>query len=80
MPLDIINVLNDALNNNNNNSEQDSWAWPPIQQAKPTVIKPAEYKEKQASKNGFKLFVFVPDPQIGYRKYEDGTLATLEDA
>ena len=27
-----------------------NWAWPPIQQAKPTVIKPAEYKEKQATK------------------------------
>lgn len=56
-----------------------NWAWPPIQQAKPTVIKPAEYKEKQATKNGFKLFVFVPDPQIGYRKYEDGTLDPFHD-
>ena len=60
-------------------SRPTDWSWPPIQQAKPTVIKPAEYKERQASKNGFKLFVFVPDPQIGYRKYEDGTLDPFHD-
>ena len=59
----LLDVLENAVTVTDTNTS--GWAWPPIQQAKPTVIKPAEYKERQASKNGFKLFVFVPDPQIG---------------
>ena len=59
-----------VLSNIVEGTQPADWSWPPIQQAAPTVIKPAVYKERTASKNGFKLFVFVPDPQIGFRKYE----------
>jgi len=55
------------------------WQWPPIQQAKPTIIKPATYKERTAKAKGVRLVMFVPDPQIGYRKYEDGTLDPFHD-
>ena len=55
------------------------WAWPPIQPAKPTVIKPAVSKAKKADKGSYRLVMFVPDPQIGYRKYEDGTLDPFHD-
>jgi len=54
------------------------WSWPPIQPAKPTIIKPATYKERKNKKDG-RLIMFVPDPQIGYRKYEDGTLDPFHD-
>jgi len=56
-----------------------AWLWPPIQQASPTVIKPAVYKNKKSDKGPYKLVMFVPDPQIGYRKYEDGTLDPFHD-
>jgi len=55
------------------------WAWPPVQPAKPTIIKPATYKERKGKKDGTRLIMFVPDPQIGYRKYEDGTLDPFHD-
>jgi hypothetical protein len=58
---------------------ETAWLWPPIQQASPTVIKPAVYKDKKSSKGQYKLVMFVPDPQIGYRKYEDGTLDPFHD-
>lgn len=60
-------------------SNNEHWAWPPVQQAAPTVIKPAVYKEKRLKKTGTRLVMFVPDPQIGYRKYEDGTLDPFHD-
>jgi hypothetical protein len=61
------------------NVPETSWLWPPIQQASPTVIKPAVYKDKKSTKGDYKLVMFVPDPQIGYRKYEDGTLDPFHD-
>jgi hypothetical protein len=68
--VDVLDILNNALNN----EIAADWAWPPIQPAAPTVIKPAESKAKPKTKSGYRLVYFVPDPQIGYRKYEDGTL------
>jgi predicted phosphodiesterase len=53
-----------------------AWAdgpqWPVVQQAAPVTIKPAPKKAKAKSK--FKTAVILPDPQIGYRMYEDGTM------
>jgi predicted phosphodiesterase len=53
-----------------------AWAdgpeWPVVQQAAPVTIKPAPKKAKTKSK--FKTAVILPDPQIGYRMYDDGTM------
>lgn len=56
-------------------------AWPVIQQAEPTVIKPVKVPSKSKSKSTkeFKTGVILPDPQIGFRRYEDGTLDPFHD-
>ena len=48
-------------------------AWPVVQQAKPTVIKSAERKTRAPMK-GWETAVILPDPQIGYRMYENGEI------
>lgn len=50
--------------------------WPVVQPAKPTVVKPAAVKAK---KTGRKRALILPDPQIGYRMYEDGELDPFHD-
>lgn len=52
--------------------------WQPVQQASPTVVTP---KVRTASliSSDWKVAVALPDPQIGYRKYEDGTLDPFHD-
>lgn len=52
--------------------------WPVLQQAAPTVIKAEKNKSKPA-KSDVKVAVLLPDPQIGFRKYEDGTLDPFHD-
>lgn len=47
--------------------------WPVVQQAKPTVIKATERKNRAPLK-GWETAVVLPDPQIGYRMYENGEL------
>jgi hypothetical protein len=76
--LNVLDILNDAINKPEEELDLE-WAWPPIQPAAPTVIKPAESKTKAKSKGDNRLIFFVPDPQIGYRKYEDGTLDPFHD-
>jgi hypothetical protein len=53
-------------------------SWQPVQQAAPTVVAP---KVRTASliSSDWKVAVALPDPQIGYRKYEDGTLDPFHD-
>lgn len=68
-----------ALERKLENAKDTGWAWPPIQPAKPTVIKPAVPKAKKYHKDDMRLVVFAPDPQIGYRRYEDGTLDPFHD-
>lgn len=47
--------------------------WPVVQQAKPIVIKsPAKPKKAPALIGGWETAVCLPDPQIGYRSFEDG--------
>lgn len=52
--------------------------WPVVQQAKPCLVKPpVSAKPKQT--DGWNTAVILPDPQIGYRRYEDGTLDPFHD-
>jgi len=53
-------------------------SWQPVQQAAPTVVAP---KVRTASliSSDWKVAIALPDPQIGYRKYEDGTLDPFHD-
>lgn len=54
--------------------------WPVIQQAAPTKIYPAKSKPVSQRKNGgWDTAVILPDPQIGYRRYDDGTLDPFHD-
>ena len=77
--INISEILTQALNRNAAESLKD-WSWPPIQVAKPTIVKPYENKKTpKKPKHQYRLVVFVPDPQIGYRKYEDGTLDPFHD-
>ena len=47
--------------------------WPVVQPAKPTVIKAGE-RNNRAPLKGWEIAVVLPDPQIGYRMYENGEL------
>jgi len=54
--------------------------WPVVQQAAPTVIKqPAKPKKTPAVVGGWKTAVILPDPQIGYRQFEDTGLDPFHD-
>jgi predicted phosphodiesterase len=58
-----------------------AWAtgpeWPVVQQAAPVTIKHAP--KPRPTKNRFKTAVILPDPQIGYRMFEDGSLDPFHD-
>jgi predicted phosphodiesterase len=51
--------------------------WPVIQPAAPTVVKATTAKRPDT--DGWRQAVILPDPQIGYRRYEDGTLDPFHD-
>lgn len=56
----------------------DGPEWPVVQPAKPCLVKPpVSAKPKQG--DGWNTAVILPDPQIGYRRYEDGTLDPFHD-
>lgn len=44
---------------------EDGPEWPVVQQANPTVVRPAKVKKKSLET---KMAVILPDPQIGYRR------------
>jgi len=52
-------------------------AWPVVQQAQPINIK--SFPKTKSVKTEFKTAVILPDPQIGFRLYEDGTLDPFHD-
>ncbi len=54
----------------------DGPAWPVVQPAKPTVIR---HQKRSTTKHAGRVTVLLPDPQIGYRRYEDGTLDPMHD-
>lgn len=54
--------------------------WPVVQPANPVIIKGGiKPPKKQKLDDAWKCAVILPDPQIGYRKYEDGTLDPFHD-
>lgn len=52
-------------------------AWNPVQNARPTVVNPITSRPLKNS--GWKTAVILPDPQIGFRVYEDGTQEPFHD-
>lgn len=54
--------------------------WPVVQQAQPVVIKaPSKPKPTPALIGGWETAVVLPDPQIGYRKFDDQPLDPFHD-
>jgi hypothetical protein len=51
--------------------------WPVVQQAAPTEIFPVASTRHRRVRDS--VAVILPDPQIGYRQYEDGTLDPFHD-
>jgi len=54
-------------------------AWPLIQPATQTTINVIKYIPAPVESSEWKTAVILPDPQIGFRKYEDGTLDPFHD-
>jgi len=52
--------------------------WQPVQHAELVIIQPKVQTAALISID-WKVAVALPDPQIGYRKYEDGTVDTFHD-
>ena len=53
-------------------------AWPVIQPAAPVAIHGSVVRSSEQSSD-WKTAIILPDPQIGYRKFEDGTLDPFHD-
>lgn len=51
--------------------------WPPVQQAQPVCINAPKAAKSKKSKH--KVHVCLPDPQIGYRLFDDGTTDPFHD-
>lgn len=51
-------------------------AWPGVQQAKPVTAKP---RPAPKAVRGEQTIIIAPDPQFGFRRYEDGTLDPFHD-
>lgn len=51
--------------------------WNPIQNARPTVVKPIDAQPLKRS--DWKTAIILPDPQIGFRKFDDGELDPFHD-
>lgn len=54
----------------------DGPAWPVVQPARPVTVKPRPVPKRTGTAS---TIVIAPDPQIGYRRYEDGTLDPFQD-
>jgi hypothetical protein len=54
----------------------DGPEWPVVQPAKPTVVR---YRKSSAQRTTARTTVVLPDTQIGFRRYEDGTLDPTHD-
>jgi hypothetical protein len=50
--------------------------WPVVQQAAPCVVK---HGARNAVRSDARRTVLLPDPQIGYLRYDDGTLEAMHD-
>lgn len=61
-----------------NGIQSDGPAWPVIQPARPLNIVPLGRSPRKAS-DAWKTAIILPDPQIGFRKFDDGTLDPFHD-
>ena len=84
-PEDVGKISKVSLSNNPDDTKiilSPSWVegpkWQPVQQAAPTVVQP-KVRTPALISNSWKVAVALPDPQIGYRRYEDGTLDPFHD-
>ena len=84
-PEDIGKVSKVSLSNNPDDTKiilSPSWSegpkWQPVQQAAPTLVQPKARTPALISSD-WKVAVALPDPQIGYRRYEDGSLDPFHD-
>jgi predicted phosphodiesterase len=84
-PEDVGKISKVSLSNNPDDTKiilSPAWnegpKWQPVQQAAPTVVQPKVRTPALISSN-WKVAVALPDPQIGYRRYEDGTLDPFHD-
>lgn len=55
---------------------EEAIQYPVVQQAAPTLIRPTSSKPKTTDN---KVTVILPDPQIGFRRFGDGTLMPMHD-
>lgn len=55
----------------------DGPAWPVVAPAKPCVVRHRTVKTLPTDRG--RVTVVLPDPQIGYRRYDDGTLDPMHD-
>jgi predicted phosphodiesterase len=85
-PEDVGKISKVSLSNNPDDTKiilSPKWsegpAWQPVQPADPVVINPKPTPSTNLISSGWKVAIALPDPQIGYRKYEDGTLDPFHD-
>ena len=85
-PEDVGKISKVSLSNNPDDTKiilSPKWSegpkWQPVQPADPVVINPKTPQTPALISSGWKVAVALPDPQIGYRKYEDGTLDPFHD-
>lgn len=57
----------------------DGPAWPVVQPAKPCVVRPVKIQSTRTNPDGWRTAVILPDTQIGFRRYDDGTLDPFHD-
>lgn len=50
--------------------------WPVVQPAAPTIIRPVRTSQKRTQG---RITVILPDPQIGFRRLDDGTMIPMHD-
>ena len=62
-----------------NGIQSDGPAWPVIQPARPLNIVPMTSSFHHKTCDDWKTAVILPDPQIGFRRFEDGTLDPFHD-
>jgi predicted phosphodiesterase len=84
-PEDVGKISKVSLSNNPDDTKiilSPKWSegpkWQPVQQAAPTVVQP-KVRTPALVSSDWKVAVALPDPQIGYRMQEDGTLDPFHD-
>ena len=84
-PEDVGKINKVSLSNNPDDTKiilYPAWSegpkWQPVQQAAPIIVKP-KVRTPSLISSDWKVAVALPDPQIGFRRYEDGTLDPFHD-